>query len=519
MSGKKERYALLHVTDRTGIVEFAYALTELGYRLISAGGTAAALSQAELDVVSPHEFVSSSEALDGRLGLLHPRILAGISADRDDLAHMGELERRGVTPIDLVAVNLYPLASATADNKDMTQAEVLDYVDLAGSALLRAAARNFRHVLTLCDPADYQGVVAALKQYGRLLPERRQMLAAKAFHYTAYYDTTAAQYLGGKWDRLPDELVMGLKKTADLRYGENPQQQGALYTLSGARPWGLNAASLICGKPLSYNHYLDLEVAWGLATEIMGPACAIVKHGTPAGVASCEKLSEAARLAYRCDPRGCFRGTAAVNREVEADAAAFFAEEYVNCIAAPDFSPKALSVLKTKKDIRLVTLPSTLISPNELDLRAVAGGVLVQDKDNQPLSGQVRQAGRRAPTDQEAQALRLAWHTAKHAKTHAAVICRGSSTIGIGSGQTSRLDALRLAIAKSQERHPILPAGLPMVLAADGALSVEHVQEAAQAGITAIIQPGGSSEDADAVAGCDQRQIAMLLTGVRHFRH
>jgi phosphoribosylaminoimidazolecarboxamide formyltransferase/IMP cyclohydrolase len=519
MSKKKERYALLNVTDRTGIVEFAYALTELGYRLISSGGTAAALKQAELEVIPLQDAVPASELLEGRLDMLHPRILGGITADRDNPGQMRELDRRGGLLVDLVAVNLYPLASAASDNKDMAQAEVLDYVDLAGSALLRAAARNFRHVVTLCDPADYQGIIGALKQYDRVLPERRQMLAAKAFHYTAYYDTTVAQYLGGKWDRLPDELVMGLKKTSDLRYGENPQQQGALYTLSGARPWGLNAATLIYGKSLSYNHYLDLEVAWGLATEILGPACAIVKHGTPAGVASCEKLAEAARLAYRCDPRGCFRGTAAVNREVEADAAAFFAEEYVNCIAAPEFSPKALSILKTKKDIRLVTLPSTLISPNELDLRAVAGGVLVQDKDNQPLSGQLRQVTRRAPTDQEAQSLRLAWHTAKHAKTHAAVICRGNHTIGIGSGQTSRLDALRLAIAKSQERHPILPAGLPMVLAADGALSVEHVQEAVQAGITAIIQPGGSSEDADAVGGCDRHQAAMLFTGVRHFRH
>lgn len=518
MTKKKDRYALLNVSDRTGIVEFGYALAGLGFKLISSGGTASALRQAELEVIDLNELLPGPDVLEGRLALLHPRLMAGITADREQAGQMHEMERRGALPIDIVAVNLYPLSAASAE-KDLSQPEVLDYVDLAGSALLRAAARNYRHVLPVCDPSDYQGLIDSLRQYDRVHPDRRQGLAAKAFHYTAYYDTTVAQYLGGKWDRLPDELVMGLKKTADLRYGENPQQQGALYTLSGARPWGLNAAVLIYGKQLSYNHYVDLEVAWSLATEILSPACAIVKHGTPAGAAVSERLAEAARLAYRGDPRGCFRGTAAVNREVEADAAAFFAEEYVNCIAAPEFSPKALSILKTKKDIRLVTLPSMLISPDELDIRAVAGGVLVQDRDNQPLSGGLKQVSRRAPTDQESTALRLAWHTAKHAKTHAAVICRGSHTIGIGSGQTSRLDSVRLAVAKSQERHPILPAGPPMVMASDGALSMEHIHEAVQAGITAIIQPGGSSEDRDAIEGCDRRQVAMVFTGVRHFRH
>jgi phosphoribosylaminoimidazolecarboxamide formyltransferase/IMP cyclohydrolase len=328
-----------------------------------------------------------------------------------------------------------------------------------------------------------------------------------------------AQYLGEKLEGLPDELVIGLKKTSELRYGENPHQQGALYTLSGARPWGVNAAQLIFGKTLSYNHYLDLDIAWELATEIIEPACAIVKHAVPAGVACAKKLAEAARLAYQGDPRGCFRGTAAVNRELEEDAALFFAEEYIECIAAPQFSPKALSILRTKKDIRLVTLPSTLISAHEIDLRAVAGGVLVQEKNNRIISGELRTPTRRAPGEIEMNSLQIAWHAAKHARTHAAVICRGSNTIGIGSGQTSRLDALRLALVKSQERHPILPAGLPLVLASDGVLSGEHILEAAQGGITALIQPGGSSEDKEAVAACDQKNLAMVFTGLRHFRH
>lgn len=518
MSQSKERYALLSVTDKTGIVEFAYALHGAGFKIISAGGTAAALRQAELEILDLKTFISTPDILEGRLGLLHPRVLIGISADRDKPGQMHELERRGAVPIDVAAVNLYPVSEVVGDPK-LSQAEIMDYVDMAGSTLLRAAARNFKHVLPLCDPDDYAGALEMLKPGRTIDRDKRQSLASKAFHYTAYYDSTVAQYLGSKWEKLPDELVIGLKKTEDLRYGENPQQQGALYTLSGSRPWGLNASRLIHGKPLTYNHLLDIEVAWDLAGEITEPACAIVKHANPAGVASSERLSEAARLAYRSDIRGCFRGTAAVNRELEEDAAAILAEEYIDCIAAPQFSPKALDALKAKKDIRLVTLPSTLISAHEMDLRAVAGGVLVQDKDHHPLLGELRQVSRRAPGELEMKAMRLAWHVAKHAKTHAAIICRGSQTFGIGAGQTSRLDAVRLALVKSQERHPILAPGLPMVMAADGALTAEHIEEAAQAGITAVIQPGGSSDDKDAVERANQRNLAMVFTGVRHFRH
>ncbi len=515
---KRERYALLSVSDRSGIIELAYSLKELGFTLVASGGTASALRQAEIEVIGPRELLDDPDAPEGVQGLLHTNVLAGISTNPNDPAQKGALERRGGVPIELVAVNLYPVAELVGDST-LSQAEVLDYIDLAGSALLRAAARNFRNVLCLCDPDDYQPIVDQLRQYNRVTPERRQALAAKAFHYSAYYDSTVAQYLGDKLDQMPDELVIGLKKSSDFSYGENPQQKGALYTLSGARAWGLPAAQLVYGKPLTYGHYLDLETAWELATEIGEPACAIVKHGVPAGVAVGERLADAARNAYRCDPRGCFRGTAAVNRELEEDAAAFFASEYVSCIAAPQFSPRALQVLKSKKDIRLVTLPSTLVAPHELDLRTIAGGVLLQEKDVQPLAGQVRTVTKRPVAELELQALTLAWHVAKHARTHAAVLCRGGHTIGIGSGQTSRLDAIRVALAKSQERHPILPAGLPIVLASDGALSGEHVQEAAQGGVGAIIQPGGTSEDEDAVAAANARGLAMVFTGVRHFRH
>jgi phosphoribosylaminoimidazolecarboxamide formyltransferase/IMP cyclohydrolase len=518
MTTKPDKYALLHVADRTGIIEFAYELRALGFHIISTGATAKALKQAELEVLEVREFIKTPDLLEGQLGLLHPRILLAVSADRDKAGQMHELERRGGLPIDLLAVNFYPVSEIILD-KNLTQTDTLDYIDLAGSALLRAAARNHRHLICLCDPDDYQPTIDSLKQYSRLHPERRQSLAAKAFHYSAYYDSTVAQYLGGKWERLPDELVIGLKKTSDLRYGENPQQQGALYTLSGSRPWGINAARILYGKPLSYNHYLDIEAAWELAIEIENPACAIVRHAVPAGVASSENLAEAARLAYRSDPRGCFQGTCAVNREISGDAAAFFAEAHIGLIVAPQFSPQALSLLRAKKDIRLVTLPAMLVAANEIDLRTVAGGVLLQDKDHSPMSGPFHCVTKKSASETEMKSLQLAWHVAKHARTHAAIIVQGASTVGIGSGQTSRLDSVRLALVKSQERHPILPASLPLLMASDGALSGEHVREAAQAGVAAIIQPGGSSEDKDAIEAADEKGIVMLFTGARHFRH
>ena len=507
MSARKERdrarVALLHVADRTGVVEFAHSLIGLGFELVATGPTATALRQAEAPHKTVSEFVGERLPADA-LGLLHPKLISALTDDKPR--------------VDLVAVNLYPLSSATSDPA-LTQDEVLAYVDPVGPALLRAAARNFKQVIALCDPDDYQQALETLKAYDRMLPDRRQALAAKAFHYSAYYDSTVAQYLGGQWEEFPDEVVIALKKSADLRYGENPHQAGAFYTLSGARPWGLNAAQLHTGRPLVYGHYLDLETAWELVSAFQEPACAIVKHGVPAGFACGEDLAKAARRAYAGDPRGCFRGTAAVNAEVDVRAAEFFAEEFVSCIAAPSFSPKALLLLKAKKDIRLVTLPSKLISAHELDLRAVAGGMLVQERDQRPFVGDLKTASRRQPSARETAGLVVAWHTAMHARTHAAVIARGTAIIGVGSGQTSRLDSVRLAVVKSQERHPILAAGEPMVLASDGALTAEHILAAAEGGVTAVIHPGGAAEDAIAAEAADKHAVALVTTGVRHFRH
>lgn len=511
--------ALLSVADRTGIVEFAQGLHELGYRLLSAGATLQTLRQAEISCDDVRELTRQPDVLGGRLRLIHPSIFSGALVDRSAPEQVEELKAGGFPPIDLVAVNLYPLASILHSGEP-SQKEVMDFLDVSASALLRAAARNFHHVIPVCDPRDYPSVLDALRQGKGLKLDRCRALAAKAFNYISYYDATVAQYLGAaSTEKLPDELILSLKKTADLRYGENPHQAAALYSRSGARPWGMNVAELLYGKPLSYNHYLSMDRAVELAGEFAQPACAIVKHCNPAGVAYADRLGEAARLAYRSDPEGCTGGVAAFNREVDGEAAALLASEYLQCIVAPDFTGNALDVLRAKKDVRLVRLPSLLLSPNEVDIQAVSGGILIQDKDNPVEPPKFRSVTKRSPSELESAAMDFAWRVCKHATTHAAVLARGTSTLGIAGGQTSRMDAVRLALVKSQERHPIVSPSEPMALASDGPLSPRHVKEAAEAGVAAVIQSGGSSEDGEAVEQADELGLAMVFTGVRHYRH
>lgn len=518
MSQNKTKTALLSVSDKTGVVEFAFGLAHLGYEIVSMGGTANILRQSELAIVELQDLLQTPEVLKGRLRLGHPKILAAVLADRDSADDMHDLERLGMPPIDLVAVNLYPLSEVLSE-RDMTHREAMDFIDLAAASVLRAAAKNYRHVVPLHDPRDYPGTLDALGALKELSLEMRQSLAAKAFHYGAYYDSTVAQFLSPAMERLPDEMVIGLKKASDLRYGENPHQQAALYRLSGARPWGLAAAALLHGKPLYYEHYLSLETAVELVGEFSEPACAIVKHGNPSGAAVAHTLCEAARQAYAADPKGCTGGVAAFNRELDSDTARTLAPQYLECITSPLFSPEALDILRRKKDVRLLTLPSLLLSPNEIHFRPVSGGLLVQDKDNQTLPRELRPASRRPPSEAEANALQFAWRVAKHASSHAAVLARSTATLGIGCGQTSLMDSVHLAIVKGQDRHPILSPNAPVVLASDGPMSPQHILEAARAGASAIIQPGGSSEDKDSITACDSGNLAMVFAGMRHYRH
>jgi phosphoribosylaminoimidazolecarboxamide formyltransferase/IMP cyclohydrolase len=511
--------ALLSVADTSGIVEFAQGLREAGYRILASGLTAKTLRGAEITVEDVSDLTGYPDIVGGRVRLVHPSLFGGLIADRKDGDQMRSLDREKIPPIDLVAVTLYPLAQVL-EAGTMSEKDVIDFLDVAGAALLRAGARNYHHVITLCDPSDYAPVLDTLKRGRGLTLERSKALASKAFAYISYYDSTIAQHLKAAVavQEQPDEMIVSLKKATELHYGENPQQSAALYAWSGARPWGLNAAELLYGKPLAFTHYLSMDHALELVAEFQAPACALVKYGNPAGVATSERLGEAARWAYESDPQGCTGAVAAFNREVDAEAAAALAPEYLECIVASEFSGEALTILRAKRDVRLVRLPSLLASANESDLKTVSGGVLIQDKDLPQSPTQFKTVTKRQPNDLERAAMDIAWRVAKHSKTHAAVLANPLQTLGIGGGQVSRLDAVRLALVKSAERHPVVTPNSPRVLASDGPLSPVEVREVAEHGIVAVIQPGGSSEDKETVAAADELGLAMLVTGRRHFR-
>ncbi|MBI4057083.1 MAG: bifunctional phosphoribosylaminoimidazolecarboxamide formyltransferase/IMP cyclohydrolase [Elusimicrobia bacterium] len=475
----KPKTAFVSVSDKTGIVEFAHELHLMGYELQAAGSTAKILRQIELEV---EELETPEES------------------------------------VDIVAINLYPVPEILQEGT-LSQDEILEYIDVGRSSLLRAAARRFKNTIVLCDPKDYATTLESLREFGQVRLEQRQALAAKAFFYTAYYDSTLAQYLTLKWESLPDELVIGLKKVHDFKYGENPHQKAALYSLSGARAWGLPALKLLCGKELNYNHYLDLEMAWELVAEFEEPTCVIVKHTHSCGAASADRAGEAFRLAFQSDMVSASGGIVAFNREVDEEAARNLSGEFLECVLAPDFSQKAMEILRLKKDLRLLTLPSALLSPHEIQIHSISGGLLIEDKNNKTFLPEVKTVTKQQPTEQELLALKFIWKIAKHAKSYSIVLGQGTQTVGVGAGQSSRFDAFKVAVAKSNERHPIINPKTPLVLASDGPLPLRLIQEASKIGVSAIIQPGGSAEDRDSISVCDERKMAMVFTGLRHYKH
>ncbi|MFH1619866.1 MAG: bifunctional phosphoribosylaminoimidazolecarboxamide formyltransferase/IMP cyclohydrolase [bacterium] len=499
-----EKTAYLSVTDKTGIADLADGLIQAGFHVYSSGSTAKTLRQAEHIIEEIPDPPPRCES-----------VIKALGANPD----VPQVEEFPVPKPSVVAANLYPLAQVLKQ-KDLSIEELPHYLDIWTSALLRTAARAFNDTIVLCDPLDYGPTVEALLEFGELSLERRRHLASKAYSYCAYYDSTIAQYLMEKRDlMMTDELVMGLKKICDLPYGENPHQKSALYSLSGARNWGVTALKELQGKPLNLNHYLDLDTSWDLAGEFDEPACAMVKHCHPCGVACSSNLSEAFRLAFRADPQGALGGTAALNRQVDAETARVLTEEFVECVVAPDYSEEALAILKLKKVLHILSLPSTLLSPGELQIYSVSGGVLLEEKNNQTFLRETGQVTKRLPSDIELHSLKFAWKVAKHAKSYAVVLVQGTRTVGIGTGQPSRLDSLKIALNKAAEKHPIVDPHAPIVLASDCSLPLKCLHEAAKAGITAIIQPGGAPEDKDCVSVCDSRNMTMLFTGIRHLKH
>lgn len=501
------RRALLSVYDKAGLVEFAQALAARGMELIASGGTARALSGAGLVVREVSDLTGSPEILGGRVKTLHPAVHGGILSRRTP-SDREQLDGLGWGEIDLVAVNLYPFEE-TAANPGASLDEVIEQIDIGGVALLRAAAKNFAQVVVLCDPADYAPVLAEVEAQGEVSPERRRRLAVKAFAHTAAYDAAIHGYLAGGGPLLPETLLLGLHKLAGLRYGENPHQQAALYGLPGVT--GFLGGELLQGKALSYNNLLDLDAAWRAACDFERPTVAVVKHLGPCGLASANSLPEAFPPALACDPVSAYGGVIAANRPFDGATARALGKLFVEAIAAPEFDREALEILGARKDCRLLALGQTL--PDRVEMRTVRGGLLAQERDRGDRAGwQI--VTRRAPSGAEMEALRFAWRAVAHVKSNAILLAQGEAAVGIGGGLPSRVDAVRLAVAKAGEKAK------GAVLASDAFFPFpDGVEEAARAGVTAIVQPGGSVRDHHVIEAADRDGLAMCFTGVRHFRH
>ncbi|MDR7388515.1 MAG: bifunctional phosphoribosylaminoimidazolecarboxamide formyltransferase/IMP cyclohydrolase [Armatimonadota bacterium] len=505
------RRAILSVTDKTGIVEFAAGLRELGWELVSTGGTARALAEAGLPVIPVQELTGFPELLAGRVKTLHPAVHAAVLA-RPQPEDLRELGRFGIEPVDLVACNLYRFEQAARGDLDWD--ELVEHVDIGGVTLIRAAAKNAARVTVLTDPAQYPEALALLRARGEVPLEVRRRWAAQAFLHTAYYDAVIAQALASRAGVEPfgDRMVRAWRKVRDLRYGENPHQRAAVYREPLAAADSLAACEPLGGKELSYNNLLDAGAAWALACEFAEPAAVVVKHTNPCGCAAAATLGEAVEGALRGDPVSAFGGIVATNRPVDRDSAARLQDVFLEVVVAPGFEPEALEVLRRKRNLRLLTAEPGGPGP---EIRTVPGGVLVQEPDRVTWDPQqLRVVTTRHPTEEEWRDLAFAWTVCKHTKSNAIVLARGREVVGVGAGQMSRVDSVRMAVWKAKDR------ARGAVLASDAFFPFpDGVEEAARAGVVAIVQPGGSVRDPEVVAAAERAGCAMVFTGVRHFRH
>ena len=507
--------ALLSVYDKTGVVDFGKQLASAGFELISTGGTHRILSEeGGLSVRQVSDVTGSPEILDGRVKTLHPTIHAGLLARRDSPDHLAELTKFGIDPIDLVVVNLYPFV-ATISQPDATLADALKNIDIGGPTMLRAAAKNFPSVAVVVDPADYGWIADRLCGEG-LRPEDRRNLAAKAFHHVAVYDTAVAGYLTAAPDEdaLPDSLTLSLTKVGQLRYGENPHQQGALYVAADRVAGGVAGADQHHGRELSYNNLMDADAAWRTVGDFSECTVAVIKHTNPCGLASHDDQAEAYLRAYQGDSVSAFGGIVGYNRTVTAAAAQAMNPVFYEVVVAPGYEPEALEILKKKRNLRILEVNSH-DGPRDLDLRPISGGLLVQTPDaigEDPSDWQT--VTDRAPTEQELLDLAFAWKAAKHLKSNAIVLAKDRVLVGMGAGQPNRVVSVHLAHRKADDKSP------GSVLASDAFFPFpDNIQLAAEAGVIAIVQPGGSIRDDDVIKAANDHGIAMVFTGVRHFRH
>lgn len=526
---KRIRRAIISVTDKTGVVEFAKELSAAGVEIISTGGTAELIKNAGVTVIPISSYTGFPEMLDGRLKTLHPKIHGGILGMRGNPAHQKEMDTNGILPIDMVVVNLYAFEDTIA--KGATLEDAIENIDIGGPTMIRAAAKNHADVAVVVDSSDYAAILSEMKEKKNCLSGMtRFALAKKVFQLTARYDAAISNYLGTVPDipevepkkEFPDTYTIQFEKVQDLRYGENPHQKAAFYKRRVKGQAGLAGAKQLQGKELSYNNILDLHAALNLAAEFHEPAAVIVKHNNPCGAAASKAgLLHAYGLAYECDKTSAFGGIVGLNRKVTREVAEELGKIFLEAVIAPEFEPGALEALSSKKNLRLLEMgeirPEALsFGPADLDIKRVSGGVLLQGLDIES-AADLKTATERGPNEKELEDLLFAWNVCKHVKSNAIIFARDTRTIGIGAGQMSRIDSTRIATQKAAD------AGLQVkgsVMASDAFFPFrDNVDLAAGHGVTAIIQPGGSIRDEEVIKAANEHGIAMVFTGVRHFRH
>jgi phosphoribosylaminoimidazolecarboxamide formyltransferase/IMP cyclohydrolase len=525
MSMQKISLALVSVSEKKGLIEFAGGLSRLGVELISTGGTSKALREAGLPVRDVAEITGFPEMLDGRVKTLHPRVHGGILAMRGNPVHQAALAEHGIAPIDMVVCNLYPFEQTVA-RTGSSHEDIVENIDIGGPSMVRSAAKNYHDVAVVTDPDQYQSVLAEMQaNQGALGRATREALAAAAFARTAAYDAAIAGYFAGRregQEPWPARLTLTFQRKQELRYGENPHQKAAFFVEAGWPHPCVATAEVLHGKELSYNNILDLDSAFNLVREFSGPAAVVIKHNNPCGAATAERMADAFRKAYEGDPVSAYGGVLGFNRDIDEATAALITEpnRFIECIIAPGYSDAAFHLLTTrptwKKNVRLLrTGPWSSGEPAARDYRRVGGGLLVQTRDIPADDfAHARVVSRRQPTDRELADLRFAWLVAKHVKSNAITLVREHMLVGVGAGQMSRVDSVHIAGCKAGERVR------GSVLASDAFFPFrDNVDEAARMGVTAIVQPGGSMRDQDSIAACDEHGLAMVFTGTRHFRH
>ncbi len=516
------RNALVSVSDKSGLADFVLGLVEVGYAIYSTGGTRRHLEEQGISVVDVAAYTGFPEMMDGRVKTLHPKVFAGILCRHDREDDLAALDAHDIRRFDLVVVNLYPF-EATIARDGMTLAEAVEQIDIGGPSLVRAAAKNHAHVTIATHPDQYADIMGELREQGTVTQELRQRLTVAAFARTSEYDHAITSYLGRQQasDSFPPKLSLEFRHQAQLRYGENPHQAAALYADLHSSGASVVAAEKLHGKELSYNNLLDLDSAWVMARSLAEPATVVIKHNNPCGAACAATLAEATKRAMAGDPLSAFGSILGLNRTVDAATAEVLAEPglFVEAIIAPEFDPAAVDILTTrpkwKNNVRLLLVGSVACVAAGNDWRRIDGGLLVQEanRDNDP-EDEWKTSTSIEPTPEQLSELRFAWYMARHVKSNAIVLAQGQSLVGVGAGQTSRVDAVEIAIRKAGERS------VGSVLASDAFFPFpDSIHQAADAGIVAIIQPGGSRRDDEVIAACNQREVSMIFTGRRHFRH